>query len=114
MVWCLEEATGRTLWRLVVPERSANRLPTGTLYGQQYNGTCSSAAVVGKRAFLVTSACEVVCLDVNGQADGNDGPFKDEARYMAGEGNPPVKLGPRDADIIWVCDMVEQLGVCPA
>lgn len=113
MVWCLEEATGRMLWRLVVPERSANRLPAGALYGQQYNGTCSSAAVVGKRAFLVTSACEVVCLDANGQADGNDGPFKDEARYMAGEDNPPVKLGPRDADIIWVCDMVEQFGVCP-
>ncbi|MCX6910404.1 MAG: PQQ-binding-like beta-propeller repeat protein [Verrucomicrobia bacterium] len=113
MVWCLDEATGRMLWRLVVPQRTADRLPQGALYGQQHNGTCSSVAVVGKRAFLVTSACEVICLDVNGQADGNDGPFKDEARYMAGEGQPPVELGPRDADIIWVCDMVEQLGVCP-
>ena len=113
MVWCLEEATGRMLWRLVVPERSADRLPAGAHYGQQYNGTCSSAAVAGKRGFVMTSACEVVCLDVNGQADGNDGPFKDEARYMAGEGRPPVALGPRDADILWVYDLVDQLGVCP-
>lgn len=113
MVHCLDEATGKTLWRLVVPQRPKNRLPEGALYGQQHMGTCSSAAIVGKRAYLMTSACEMICLDMNGQADGNDGPFQDEGRYMAGQGNPPIELGPRDADILWVCDLVDQLGVCP-
>jgi len=44
---------------------------------------------------LVTGAClaevgnEVMCLDVKGQADGNQGPFMDEAQYKAGPGKPP-------------------------
>ena len=61
----------------------------------------------------MTGACEIMCLDVNGMADGNDGPYKDEARYMAGKGNPPIKLGKQDADIIWIYDLVDQLGICP-
>jgi outer membrane protein assembly factor BamB len=113
MVQCLDEATGRVLWRLAVPQRPRERLPQGAHYGEQRMGVCSSPAVAGNRAYVMTSACEIVCLDVNGQADGNDGPFKDEARYMAGRGNPPIKLGGRDADIVWVFDLVDQLGICP-
>ena len=41
----------------------------------------------------MTSACAIVCLDVNGQADGNHGPFKGEVRYMAGASNAPIQLG---------------------
>jgi len=53
-----------------------------------------------------------MCLDVNGLADGNQG-FQNEAQYIAGPGKPPVKTGPKDADIIWVYDMMDQLGVFP-
>ena len=113
MVQCLDEATGELLWRLAVPHRPAKRLPEGAYYTQQHIGTCSSAAIVNGRAYLMTSACEIICLDMNGQADGNGGSFQDESHYMAGQGNPPIALGPRDADIIWVYDLVEQLGVCP-
>ena len=113
LLHCLDEKTGQLLWRLVVPARPKERLPEGAHYGQQKIGTCSSVAVAGQRAYFMTGACEIMCLDVNGQADGNDGPFKDEARYMAGAGQPPVALGPHDADIIWSYDLVDQLGVCP-
>lgn len=113
MVQCLDEATGRLLWRLITPHRNADRLPPRAHYGQQHCGTCSSPAVVGNRVFVFTSACEIVCLDVNGLADGNDGPFTAEDRYLVGPGKPPVPLRPDDADILWVFDLVEELGVCP-
>ncbi|MCX5673342.1 MAG: PQQ-binding-like beta-propeller repeat protein, partial [Planctomycetota bacterium] len=45
MVQCLDEATGKLLWRLVVPKRTADRLPKGAHYGQQKYGVCSSPAV---------------------------------------------------------------------
>ncbi len=113
MIWCLDEKTGRTLWRLPVPARPKELLPANAHYGQQNLGTCSSPTVVGNRAYVVTSACEILCLDVKGQADGNDGPFKEEASYIAGSKNPPVPLEKTDGDILWRYDLVEQLGICP-
>ena len=68
----------------------------------------------GNRVYVVTGACEILCLDVNGMADGNDGPFKDEARYMAGVGNPPIKLGKQDGDIIWSLRSGRPTGHLPA
>ncbi|HSI10399.1 MAG TPA: PQQ-binding-like beta-propeller repeat protein [Chthoniobacter sp.] len=113
MVWCLDEKTGQTLWRLPVPVRPKERLPENAHYGQQNLGVCSSPTVVGNRAYVVTSSCEILCLDVKGQADGNDGPFQDESQYIAGAKNPPVPLDKTDGDIIWKYDLVNDLGVCP-
>jgi outer membrane protein assembly factor BamB len=113
MLQCLDEATGKILWRLAVPERPRDRLPQGAHYGEQRMGLCSSPAVVGNRVYVMTGACEIMCLDVNGMADGNDGPFQDEARYMAGKNNAPIKLGKQDADIIWKFDLIDELGICP-
>jgi outer membrane protein assembly factor BamB len=69
--------------------------------------------VAGNRAYVVTNACEILCLDVKGQADGNDGQFKDEASYIAGDKNPATELQKTDGDIIWKYDLVSELGVCP-
>ena len=113
MVWCLDEKTGQTLWRLPVPSRPKDRLPKDAHYGQQSLGMCSAPTVVGNRAYVLTSACEILCLDVKGQANGNDGPFNDEGRYIAGAGNPPAELEKTDGDIIWKYDLVDELGVCP-
>ncbi|QOV91540.1 outer membrane protein assembly factor BamB family protein [Humisphaera borealis] len=113
MVQCLDEATGVVLWRLPVPPRGRDRLPQGAHYGQQNLGVCSSPAVSGKRAYVVTNSCEVLCLDVNGMADGNDGTYQDEGKYMAGAGNPPAKVGKQDGDILWSFDLIDQLGICP-
>jgi len=112
LVKCFDEKTGRLLWQLVVPERQGG-LPKNALYGHQHLGVLSSPTVDGDFAYVVTSACEVVCLDVHGQSDGNQGPFLDEGRYMAGRDKPPVALLPRDADIVWCFDMIEELGVVP-
>lgn len=109
LVKCFEEATGKLLWQLVTPERT--QLPAGMHFSQQHLGTCSSATVDGGYAYVVTSAGEVVCLDVQGQANGNDGPFQEEGQYMAGMGHPPVEVQSNDADIVWRFDMIAELGV---
>jgi outer membrane protein assembly factor BamB len=105
---CFDEKTGEFLWQLSIP-----KLGTGKVSDWEYVGICSPATVEGDRLYLTTNRCEVVCLDVKGQADGNDGPFYEEAKYLADKGQPPVELGPRDADIIWRFDMREELGVFP-
>jgi len=113
MIWCLDEKTGRMLWKLPVPVRPKERLPVDAHYGQQNLGVCSAPTIVGDRAYVVTSACEILCLNVKGQAEGNTGPFQDEAQYIAGYKNPPVPLEKTDGDIIWKYDLVDDLGVCP-
>ena len=112
VVQCLDDVGGELLWQLVVPQRSGG-LPKGALFGHQHLGTCSSPTVDGDRVYVVSSACEVLCLDADGLADGNDGPFTDEGRYMVGGGGKPVELAPNDADVIWRYDMIEQCGVVP-
>lgn len=108
VVMCFDEQTGRFLWQLAIP-----KLGTGKVSDWEFLGICSSPAVEGDRVYLVTNRCEVVCLDVHGMANGNDGPFRDEARYLADPGQPPVTLGPTDGDIIWRFDMRQELGVFP-
>jgi len=111
LVRCFDEATGAVLWQLVVPERK--QLPKGLLFGFQHLGILSSPAVEGDRVYVVSSAVEVLCLDVKGQADGNDGPFTDEGQYMAGAGGGRVDVKPTDGDIVWRYDLIDELGVRP-
>lgn len=108
VVLCLDEATGRLIWQLVVP-----KLPAGRNVDYDGVGICSSPTVDGDRVYVITNRCEVLCLDLAGMANGNDGPFVDEARYMAPAGSAPVAPGPTDADIIWRYDMRDELGVNP-
>ncbi|MFN3651084.1 MAG: PQQ-binding-like beta-propeller repeat protein [Armatimonadota bacterium] len=108
VVMCFDEKTGELLWQLAVP-----KLGTGKVSDWEYLGICSSPAVEGDRVYLVTNRCEAICLDVNGMANGNDGPYKTEGQYLAGPGNPAMEVGPKDADIIWVYDLREELGVFP-
>ena len=111
MLLCFDEKTGDFLWQLVTPRRSAPW--PNSLFTHQDLGTCSSPAVDGDRVYIVSTACEVLCLDVRGLAHGNEGPFTDEGKYMAGAGNPPVKTTPRDADIVWKYDLIDEIGVRP-
>lgn len=109
ILMCFDEKTGDLLWQLVVP-----KLRSGKVNDWEALGLLSSPTVEGDRVYIVTSRCEVMCLDVNGLANGNDGPFKDEAKYFAKDtGKPPIDPGPKDADIIWVYDIVDDLGVFP-
>ncbi len=108
VVMCLDEKTGKLNWQLTVP-----KLGTGKVSDWEFLGICSSPTVEGNRVYLVTNRCEIICLDTEGLANGNDGTYKDEAQYMAGPNKPPVPPGPTDADIIWRFDMREELGVFP-
>lgn len=119
ILMCFDEKTGKLLWQLVVP-----KLASGKVNDWECLGLLSSPTIEGDRVYLVTSRCEVMCLDVNGLANGNDGPFKDEGKYFVKDvvldkgkpterPAPPMEPGPLDADIIWVYDMMDDLGVFP-
>ena len=113
VLMCLDEKTGGLVWRLVVPRLEIDRALVSEDFDDMNLGICSTATVDGGFVYLVTNRCEVVCLDVDGLADGNDGPFRDEATFSVPAGAAPVTLGPRDADILWRFDMIRQLPVFP-
>ncbi len=109
ILMCLDEKTGEFLWQLVVP-----KLKSGKVNDWEQLGLFSSPVHDGKYLYIVTSRCEVLCLDINGMADGNDGPYKDEEKYVVLDtGKAPVEPGLKDADIIWRYDMMDELGVFP-
>ncbi|MFT7678749.1 MAG: outer membrane protein assembly factor BamB, partial [Planctomycetota bacterium] len=76
-VYCLDEESGDLIWQLNIP-----KLGTGKVSDWEYLGICSSPSIDGDRVYLVTNRCEVMCLDVNGMADGNQG-YQDEGIYNA-------------------------------
>ncbi|MBL7043806.1 MAG: PQQ-binding-like beta-propeller repeat protein [Pirellulaceae bacterium] len=105
---CLDEKTGDLCWQLVVP-----RLEDTKYLDWRTGGICSVATVEGDRVYVVSNRAEVICLDLNGQADGNDGPYRDEGRHMAPAGMPPMEVTSIDADIVWLFDMPAELDVHP-
>jgi outer membrane protein assembly factor BamB len=87
---------GKFLW-----QHSSEKLPTGRVHDWPQQGICSAPLVEGHRLWFVTSRGEVRCLDTEGFHDGeNDGPYKDE-KFTA----------PDEADVIWVYDMMKELGI---
>ena len=103
---CLDEKDGRLCWQFVAPKL----IPM--LYRDwPRSGICSPATVEGDRVYTVSNRGEVVCLDLKGQADGNNGPYRDEGRYMAPRGDEPMEVTQTDADIIWLFDMLAEVGV---
>jgi outer membrane protein assembly factor BamB len=119
ILMCFDEKTGELDWQLVVP-----KLASGKVNDWESLGLLSSPTIEGNRVYVVSSRCELLCLDINGMANGNDGPFKDEAKYVVKDliidkGKPtehkaaPIQPGPKDADIIWRYDMIDELGVFP-
>jgi outer membrane protein assembly factor BamB len=125
---CLDARDGRLLWQLLMP-RLRTKNPKFN-FDDLGLGICASPTVEGNRVYIVSSRGEVLCLDVQGQADGNDGPFTDEGAYMAdtrtlpdkpGRFDPkeapappaPVGLKPTDGDILWRYDFLGELDVWP-
>ncbi len=103
-----DEKTGKFLWQLIIP-----KLGAGKVSDWEYVGLCSSPDVVGDKAYIVTNRGEVVCLDTKGMSNGNDGPFKDEAKFSTADPAAPYEVGPESADILWVYDMRKELGIFP-
>jgi outer membrane protein assembly factor BamB len=93
---CFSEADGKFLW-----QHSSLKLKTGRVHDWPLQGICCAPLVEGKRLWFVTSRGEVLCLDTEGFRDGeNDGPYKDEDNENKDE-----------ADVIWVFNMMKELGV---
>ncbi|MFM1904846.1 MAG: hypothetical protein RLZZ440_2746 [Planctomycetota bacterium] len=87
---------GRFLW-----QDSSEKLPTGRVHDWPLQGICCAPLVEGDRLWYVTSRGEVKCLDTAGFRDGeNDGPFTAEKVEAEDE-----------ADVVWVLNMMKELGV---
>ena len=87
---------GAFLW-----QDSSEKLPTGRVHDWPLQGICCAPLVEGDRLWYVTSRGEVKCLDTEGFRDGeNDGPYTAEKEQ-----------GKDEADVVWVLDMMKQLGV---
>jgi outer membrane protein assembly factor BamB len=107
ILMCLDDADGSFKWQLVVP-----KLGAGKVSDWEYLGICSSAAMTADKAWIVTNRCEVVCVDMKGMANGNQG-MQDEGKFITPPGKPLMTAGPKDADILWSYDMRAELGVFP-
>ncbi|MFZ1933272.1 MAG: PQQ-binding-like beta-propeller repeat protein [Thermoguttaceae bacterium] len=80
---CFRQSDGRFEWQL-----SCQKLARVIDYPDQ--GICCSPLVEGKRLWVVTNRCEVVCLKTEGS-----------------------KAKPNEPDVVWRFDMVKELGVTP-
>lgn len=109
VMMCIDEKTGKFLWQLTVP-----KMDSGKVNDWEYLGICSSPTIDGDRVYIMTNRCEIVCMDVNGLSNGNQG-FQDEEKYInsVSGGKTNVKVSNLDADILWYYDMREKLGVFP-
>ncbi len=122
VLMCLDERDGKLLWQLVVPKREED-----PYHDWPKTGISSAVTVEGERVYLVDNRGVVLCLDARGLANGNDGPFQDEAAYMTPRGTnaaeqvsslsngagilPTLPLGPLDADILWQFDLTKSAGI---
>src|SRR4051794_27465995 len=91
-LYCFDEKSGKFLWQLVF-----DKLPSGQVNDWPFEGLCSTPTVEGDKVYFVSNRCTVVCADVNGLANGNQG-FQGE-KYK----------DPTDGDIIWEYDMIGEL-----
>ncbi len=108
VLMCLDERDGSLVWQLVVPKRIEDQFMDWPRAGMS-----SPATVEDGRVYMVSNRGEVMCLDMLGLANGNDGPFQDEAAHLTlGQGDA-LTPGPLDADILWTCDLMAQAGIWP-
>ncbi len=107
IVYCFDEASGDFLWQLAAP-----KLGAGKVSDWEFLGICSSPTIVGNNGYVVTNRCEILCFDVEGLSNGNQG-MTGESVYKSGPSTGSSDLLPHDADILWVYDMRGELGVFP-
>jgi outer membrane protein assembly factor BamB len=115
VVMSFDEKSGAFQWQLTTPKLGAGKVSDWEFLGMCSSVTIDAEAGVG---YVVTNRGEVLALDLDGMADGNDGPFQEEAGYLAGgldgvDKGEPIEVGAQDADILWGFDMRGELGVFP-
>ncbi len=103
---CLSEKDGSLLWQWAVPKRDED-----PYFDWPRSGMCSPPTIEGNRVYLVNNRGQVGCLDLEGMANGNDGPIRDEGVRLARPGEEVVEAGPLDADVLWLFDLTEGAGI---
>lgn len=92
---CFNEEDGKFLW-----QHSSEKLPTGRVHDWPNQGICCAPLIDGDRLYYVTSRGEVVCLDTEGFADGENDGIKSEPNENKDE-----------ADVVWSFNMMKSLAV---
>lgn len=103
---CFDEADGHFLWQMLFP-----KITNSMFWDWPKAGICTPPSIEGKHGYFVSNRGEAVCFDVNGQADGNEGPYTNEAVHAAPGGSSPVELCAADGDIVWLFDIIKNCGV---
>jgi outer membrane protein assembly factor BamB len=96
VLMCFRESDGKFLWQAI-----HDKLESGRVNDWPREGICSSPIVEGNRLYYVNNRAEVICADVEGMANGNQG--EQDETYK----------GANDADVIWRLDMMDEFGVFP-
>ena len=92
------EATGEFMW-----QATFEKLSSGRANDWPFQGIASSPLIIGEVAYFTSNRGQIVAVDVQGFHDNeNDGVVKDEK--LAGKSDP---------DILWIFDMIEEVGAFP-
>ncbi len=94
---CFDRQSGKLRW-----QHSSEKLASGRVHDWPLQGICSTPLVQQNRLWFVTSRGEVRCLDTEGFYDGKDDGITDP---------PEIVAEPLEADVVWVYDMMKELGV---
>jgi outer membrane protein assembly factor BamB len=98
VLMAFNEETGEFMW-----QATFEKLSSGRANDWPYQGIASSPAIVRGVAYFTSNRGQIIAADVQGFHDGeNDGPYKDEKF-----------TGKTDIDIIWMYDMMEEVGSFP-
>ncbi len=98
VLMAFRETTGEFLW-----QATFEKLASGRANDWPFQGIASSPLILDGIAYFTSNRGQIIAADLQGFHDKeNDGPFKDE------------KLtGPHDPDILWIFDMLEEVGAFP-
>jgi outer membrane protein assembly factor BamB len=98
VLMAFRESDGEFLW-----QATFEKLASGRANDWPFQGIASSPLVIGEVAYFTSNRGQIVAADIRGFHDNeNDGAVKDE------------KLtGKNDPDIVWIFDMMEEVGSFP-
>ena len=98
VLMAFREATGEFMW-----QATFEKLASGRANDWPFQGIASSPLIIGEVAYFTSNRGQIVAVDLQGFHDNeNDGAVKDE------------KLTTKaDPDILWIFDMIEEVGAFP-
>ncbi|HKO42465.1 MAG TPA: PQQ-binding-like beta-propeller repeat protein [Pyrinomonadaceae bacterium] len=97
ILMAFRESDGEFMWQMV-----HDKLAAGRVNDWPYQGVASSPLVEGDRVYYVSNRAELMCVDAQGFRDKeNDGITTEK---LTGEFN---------GDVVWVFDMMEEVGSLP-